>query len=503
MYLRRARTLLTLVLRNEIALASIDGTALCMNTVSNESRQRSRFEAVRRQIFEETALAAARWRMVWIVPFNAIVLLVLIARGEPMPRALVQAAAVLVSIGLMIQRARNVTKACQAPSTMMVALILHLVTVANTGGIASPLLVTGLPLIMSASVSPISPRARGAIFGTYFTGVAFMALASRTVVGQLAAPLTPTGPLPAPEFIFLGALSLTMCGVAVYQIGTRMHELYERISLELAARREEVCTDTEDRSRALEGMAARLAHEVKNPLAAIKGLSALMARQATDPKVAERMSIVAAEADRLQSIVDGFLSFSRGLDELSLAPTKPYEIARELTVLLETRAEELGVSLEVCGNQEFVLNADGRKLRQALLNLVLNAMQASPRGEKVTINVSKSCGWGACLSVVDHGPGMSSEVLERIKKPYFTTRKGGTGLGIAVARGLIEQHGGKLEYESQVGKGTVAKIELPACALRAKLAAQLPNPARDEADKEAAAAGTGPSGQTRPTTSAT
>ena len=138
------------------------------------------------------------------------------------------------------------------------------------------------------------------------------------------------------------------------------------------------------------------------------------------------------------------------------------------------------------GNEEFVLNADNRKMRQALLNLVLNAMQASPAGEKVTVHVSKSCGWGACVTVIDHGPGMSHDVLERIKKPYFTTRKGGSGLGIAVARGLIEQHGGKLEYKSAPGEGTVATIELPVCALKAKAAKHLPNPVRDS--EQAAAA---------------
>jgi signal transduction histidine kinase len=333
--------------------------------------------------------------------------------------------------------------------------------------------------LVSAAFSPIGKRARTAVFGLFFAGYLFMALALRTSIGQLAAPLAPTGPLPTPEYVILAGLSAVFVGFSIYQIGARISELYERIALELAARREEVCSDTEDRTRALEGIAARLAHEVKNPLAAIKGLSALMARQATDPKVAERMSIVAGEADRLQSIVEGFLSFSRGLDELTLGPTKPYEIARELTVLLETRADEMGVALEVTGNQEFVLNADGRKLRQALLNLVLNAMQASPRGEKVTIHVSKSCGWGACLTVTDRGQGMPADVLERIKKPYFTTRKGGTGLGIAVARGLIEQHGGRLEYKSTPGTGTIANIELPVCALKAKLADHLPNPARD------------------------
>jgi signal transduction histidine kinase len=199
-----------------------------------------------------------------------------------------------------------------------------------------------------------------------------------------------------------------------------------------------------------------------------------MSRNATDPATAERLAIVAAEADRLQSIVDGFLSFSRGLDDLNLAPVRPFEVARELSVLLEARAEEAGVALVVSGAEDLVLEADPRKLRQALLNLVLNAMQASPREATVRISVARECD-RALLTVNDDGVGMSSDVLERIRKPYFTTKEGGTGLGVAVARGLVEQHGGRLEFRSAAGKGTLATISLP---MKAKPCARLPNPLR-------------------------
>jgi signal transduction histidine kinase len=203
-------------------------------------------------------------------------------------------------------------------------------------------------------------------------------------------------------------------------------------------------------------------------------LSTHVARNATDAKTAERLAIVAAEAGRLQSIVDGFLSFSRGLDDLKLAPVNPYEVARELAVLLETRAAEAGVALDVAGDPTLVLDADARKLRQALLNLVLNAIQASPQGApvKVTIGVD---GGEARVTVCDEGVGMTSDVLERIRKPYFTTKEGGTGLGVAVARGLVEQHGGRLEFKSTSGRGTTVVITLP---LKAKPCARLPNPVR-------------------------
>jgi signal transduction histidine kinase len=129
----------------------------------------------------------------------------------------------------------------------------------------------------------------------------------------------------------------------------------------------------------------------------------------------------------------------------------------------------------VAGDADLVLDADERKLRQALLNLVLNALQASPRGAQVRVAVERDCQQRARITVRDDGVGMSSEVLSRIARPYFTTKEGGSGLGVAVARGLIEQHGGQLEFASTAGKGTTASVLLP---MKAKPTAALPHPLR-------------------------
>jgi signal transduction histidine kinase len=98
-----------------------------------------------------------------------------------------------------------------------------------------------------------------------------------------------------------------------------------------------------------------------------------------------------------------------------------------------------------------------------LFHLVVNAMQASAPGQVVTIDVGGPCPMSGKtpLRVIDRGEGMSPDVLERLKRPYFTTREGGTGLGVAVARALVEQHGGRLEIESAPGKGTTVTVELP------------------------------------------
>jgi two-component system sensor histidine kinase FlrB len=106
-------------------------------------------------------------------------------------------------------------------------------------------------------------------------------------------------------------------------------------------------------------------------------------------------------------------------------------------------------------------------------------MQASSAGQKVTVDVGRACSADGFLRlrVTDQGDGMSREVLDRIQKPYFTTRAEGTGLGVAVARGIIEQHGGHVTYESAPGKGTTVIIELPRCAASAAGAQKgLPKP---------------------------
>jgi signal transduction histidine kinase len=460
----RARYLLKSLLMRSVQRAA----------TTQELHQRARFDALRSRVFEEMGRSAARWRLTWILPFNVFVVVLLVARGESSGRARLQCAAVALIGLLFVARVLWDHRVLKVVSFLS-AVGAYFVLLGTTGGLASPLLMTGGIMMAAAAITVLDPRwLRGAAFLLFFLGFLSLAVLSQTSLFVLTPPLA--SEMATPEYVSLAFLASVFGMAGVYRIGCTMTHGYERAAMELAERREELCSENEDRTRALEGMAARLAHEVKNPLAAIKGLSTHMARNASDPKTAERLAIVAAEADRLQSIVEGFLTFSRGLDDLKLAPTKPHEVARELAVLLETRAEEAGVVLELGGDQSLVLDADSRKLRQALLNLVLNAIQASPRGATVYLEVARACD-GARITVRDGGTGMTPEVLDRIRKPYFTTKESGTGLGLAVARGLVEQHGGRLEIKSVPGTGTTAIVSLP---MKAKPCARLPNPVRTE-----------------------
>lgn len=451
-----------------------------MNADLEDVFRRARFEAVRRRVFSEMADMTSRWRLALVVPFHALVIGLLAARGFPKERLAIQVAASITLVSCFLVEKPSMRR---GRALMFLCGIAILVSIANTGGLASPLILSLVPFFVGVAMNPVLEHRRRHLVMKFLGVFAVMAWFSRSCI--LPAPLGTTMPFATSEYVTIAFASAFMSLVAVYSIGKSISSAYERITLELAVRREELCDENEGRTRALEGIAARLAHEVKNPLAAIKGLSTHMARSLQpdgetkmDPaKMKERLTIVAAEAERLQEIVDGFLSFSRGLDDLTVAPTRPFDIARELSLLLETRAADAGVTLEVRGSRELSLNADAKKLRQALLNLVLNAMQASSKGSTVTLEVAKSCHDGAAvLRVMDRGAGMSPEILDRIRKPYYTTKEGGSGLGIAIARGIIEQHGGTLRFESTSGRGTTAIVILPASV--DKIRSKLPNPCR-------------------------
>jgi signal transduction histidine kinase len=448
--------------------------AVMTNAKMREIQARARFEALRRRVFEDMGRTSARSRLAWIIPFQLLVILVLAVRGESATRAFVQVG--VVATLAVIHARRIATEDWRLRIGAFLAGVCgYLVMLATTGGLASPLLVCGAVMMAAAAIKlPDPPWLRKVIFSVFLMGFLVLAALSFTSFGLMASPLAASGVQPTHEYVAVALLAAIFAMTGVYGIGCAMTRGYERAAVELASRREELCYENEDRTRALEGLAARLAHEVKNPLAAIKGLSTHMARTAADAKTAERLAIVAAEADRLQSIVDGFLTFSRGLDELEVGPVNPHEVAHELTVLLETRASEADVSLEVTGDRALVLDADARKLRQVLLNLVLNAIQASPKGAAVKVDVGADCG-GARITVRDDGSGMTPEVMERIRRPYFTTKEGGTGIGVAVARGMVEQHGGRLEFKSAPGRGTTVIVSLP---MKAKPCARLPNPLR-------------------------
>jgi two-component system sensor histidine kinase PilS (NtrC family) len=241
-----------------------------------------------------------------------------------------------------------------------------------------------------------------------------------------------------------------------------------------------------ERLAAVGEMAAKIAHEIRNPLASISG-SIQILRGASDGEPGDDgearhlMDIVVRETDRLNGLITDFLLYSR--------PTPPNIQAVGARAILEEVAELLesvlpdDVELVIRGPMDLRVRADPGQLRQVVWNLASNALEAMPEGGRLELGVEEErapraqaraaarrneavadAGPGVHpvrITVSDTGHGMSAEVRDRLFEPFFTTKREGTGLGLATVYRIAESHGGSVEIESEVGKGTCFGVRLP------------------------------------------
>jgi two-component system nitrogen regulation sensor histidine kinase GlnL len=234
-------------------------------------------------------------------------------------------------------------------------------------------------------------------------------------------------------------------------------------------------------------IASGIAHEVKNPLGGIRGAAEILASRTSDEKSRDAAALIVREVDRIRSLVDDLLVFDQR-DALRLAPTNIHRVLDDVLELLSMDPLAAGVKLERSFDPSIPdLCADPDRLTQVFLNLGRNALQAldaasraqraegerSPSSEgtllietRMALEQRLPSARGASLptvavTVADDGPGIEPEVFEQLSTPFFTTRAGGTGLGLAVSRHWVARHGGALRLESEPGSGTRARVFLP------------------------------------------
>jgi len=221
-----------------------------------------------------------------------------------------------------------------------------------------------------------------------------------------------------------------------------------------------------ERLSALGELSAMLAHEIRNPLGSIRGTAEILRDDFPPghPKH-EFLEILLKETDRLNRVVEDFLRLSRPSDGEKRTCDLGAEL-RELTTLLGSEAAADGVRIALELDRLPPVTGDPERLRQALLNLLLNGIQATGAGGTVTVRGTVLPRSGddrplVELAFVDSGGGIPQESLKKIFMPFFTTKEGGTGLGLAITQRIVEGHGGTVTVESAPGQGTTFRVRLP------------------------------------------
>jgi signal transduction histidine kinase len=208
-------------------------------------------------------------------------------------------------------------------------------------------------------------------------------------------------------------------------------------------------------------MAAGVAHEIKNPLASIQGaVEIITSPQSSSEDRREFQDIVTKEINRIDGTIKGFLQFARQKD----FEAKRFNLS-SLTAAgvkqVEPQAALKGVAAKVEIEENIFIEADAEKIQQVLLNLLLNAIDASHKGSLVLVSLSSTDESEVELSVSDQGEGISRDEISKIFDPFYSTKPSGTGLGLAIVKSIIDNHGATINVTSELGRGTKFTIIFP------------------------------------------
>ncbi|MBT0663038.1 histidine kinase [Geobacter pelophilus] len=211
---------------------------------------------------------------------------------------------------------------------------------------------------------------------------------------------------------------------------------------------------------------AMLAHEIRNPLSGIKGYAQVIEKKPQDERNSGFAHRIVSETLRLETLVSDLLSYAKS-DRESMLTLNLSAVVSHVVALLQPEAEQLNIKFICEFTENILIYSNQDRLSQVLLNVVKNAIQSISESGSIKITSSVD-GKYALVKVSDTGQGISMEDLPRIFEPFYTTKARGTGLGLALCKKIVEEHGGKITVQSSVGEGTTVSISIPIRQSRSK-----------------------------------
>ncbi len=213
-----------------------------------------------------------------------------------------------------------------------------------------------------------------------------------------------------------------------------------------------------ERLAALGQTVAEINHEIKNPLALIGGFAGQLLKKARDEKDRTKLELISSEVKRLEKLL-GSLSTLYNPKKLNLEKINVIDLLKTIYSLVEEECARKSIDLRLeIDSDKIIINGDREKLTQVMLNVIKNSVEAMEKGGHITIKVNRTSNTLE-IFIQDAGPGMPKEVREKIFDPFYTTKKQGSGLGLAVSKRIIDDHaGGSFTVESKEGEGTMVRI---------------------------------------------
>lgn len=343
-----------------------------------------------------------------------------------------------------------------------------------------------MPTTMVVWIHPLLQRAYyvpillGALWFGWRGGIAFAALAGASYIPHIVMAWKAEPEYTAAQYVEIGMFFLiaTLTGVLADHERAQRHKVEEN-ARQLTEVNAQLQNSFErlrraDRLSALGELSAGLAHEIRNPLGSIEGAVQILGRpHLSEDTRDEFRDLASREVVRLKGLLTNFLEFAR--------PQSPRIVASEIGLLLDSVAKlssetatmaKVTINVE-CGQELPPVSVDPEQIRQVLLNLVINAVQATPGGGRIILRANQDGDW-VRVEVEDEGTGIPSEDVERVFDPFFTTRSNGTGLGLSIAYQIVNQHGGHIGTRRNAERGMTFSVTLP-IATRAALASLVEN----------------------------